>query len=116
MQQSATLQFASISTDFQRRLTRQQERLDLFVEYASSLLFDNLAPRTLSSGSLDPNAPSDPAARSRFQRLLRLSDERAPGNDIALAQHMTWVEVALTSDGVVFGWVRSRKRRRGGSA
>jgi hypothetical protein len=74
------------------------------VEYPSSLLFDNLASRTLSSGSLDPNTPSDPAARSRFQRLLRLSDERAPGNDIALAQPMTWVEVAFTSDGFVFGW------------
>jgi hypothetical protein len=104
MQQSATLQFASVSTDFQRRLARQQERLDSFVEYPSSLLFDNLASRTLSSGSLDPNTPSDPAARSRFQRLLRLSDERAPGNDIALAQPMTWVEVASTSDGFVFGW------------
>jgi hypothetical protein len=43
MQQSATLQFASVSTDFQRRLAQQQERLDSFVEYPSSLLLDNLS-------------------------------------------------------------------------
>jgi hypothetical protein len=104
MQQSATLHFASVSADFQRRLARQQERLDSFAEYASSLLFDNLLAGTRGSGSLEPDALADPAARSGFRRLLRVPDERTPDSDIVPAQHLTWAEVALASDGFVFGW------------
>jgi hypothetical protein len=103
MQQSATLQLASVSADFKRRLVRQQERVDAFVEYASSLLFDNLVSRARASGSRDTNA-ANPPARSQFRQLLLSSNEEVTDSDIAPAQQLSWAEVSLVADEFVFGW------------
>jgi hypothetical protein len=54
MQQSATLQFASVSTDFQRRFTRQQERLDSFVEYPSPRYYSTISRPERSAGFARP--------------------------------------------------------------
>jgi hypothetical protein len=95
LQKSAAAQVEMLSANFQRRLTLQQERVDAFVEYATSIVLDNFANAF--------ETKSDPVA---FLQALTEARSRTVGGEVAqvLAQTIHNAEIKVDSSLFAFGW------------
>ncbi|MDR3717590.1 MAG: hypothetical protein P4K98_02235 [Bryobacteraceae bacterium] len=95
LQKSAAAQVEMLSANFQRRLTLQQERVDAFIEYATSIVLDNCANAF--------ETKSDPAA---FLQALAEARSRTVGGEAAQVQFQAIhnAEAKVDSNLFAFGW------------
>jgi len=95
LQKSATAQVEMLSANFQRRLTVQQERVDAFIEYATSIVLDNFANAF--------ELKSDPAV---FLQALTEARSRTVGGEAAQVQVQAIhnAEAKVDSSLFAFGW------------
>ena len=103
-QKKAAVQMELLTSDFQRRLTLQQERVDAFIEYATSILLDNVV-----------NAfehKSDPAS---FLLALKEAQMNSVGPSTAelTAQAIERSDAKVESDQFAFGWYDVERNENG---
>lgn len=92
LQKSTFLQIEVLRDSLERRLNIQQERIDTFIEYAMSLLVDNLAAET---------SDKSPAILiESFKELESISHKSQPTVRVG----MTSVALELDSPAFAFGW------------
>lgn len=79
LQQMTSLQVATLGADFRRQVAAQQQRVDAFIDYASCLLFDQVASDAILSAG-DPALEPDPEMRAKianFRALIASATEEA---------------------------------------
>ncbi|MFC7608253.1 hypothetical protein [Teichococcus aestuarii] len=103
-QKKISIQTEMLSGSFQRRLALQQERVDAFIEYATSILLDNVANAF--------EQKSDPASF-----LLALSEARAntlgPTAAKVAVKAIDEVEIDVDSENFAFGWYDVEQNDKG---
>lgn len=95
VQKNATVQLELLSSNFQRQLVLQQERVDAFIEYAVSILLDNV------TNAFDKK--SDPASFLLALTEARTSTVGAPKQEVR-PQAIRHAEVKAESSHFAFGW------------
>ncbi len=95
LQRSASAQMEILSANFERRLALQQERVDTFIEYVTSLVLDNFA------NAFDMK--SDPLAF--LQALTEVRSQTASGQTAQIQSHTIHnAEAKADSNLFAFGW------------
>ncbi|MXP65201.1 hypothetical protein E0493_17790 [Roseomonas sp. M0104] len=106
VRQMASLQIASLTTEFRTRLEAQQERIDAFIDYASCLMFDQLAVEPVSEAT-GLQLEADEGMRQRLAEFRRLI-AAAPGETAKGARNPASlpreVQLELRSEAFNFGW------------
>ncbi len=110
VQQMASLQVATLSADFRQQLGAQQQRIDAFIDYASCLLFDQVASDALAGADAAALEP-DPAMRQKINSFRTLIASATPEAGIAAAsspgggaQPPRALKVGARSSRLNFGW------------
>ncbi|MFC3125945.1 hypothetical protein ACFOD4_12825 [Pseudoroseomonas globiformis] len=105
MQQMTTLQIAALNSDFRRRMDAQQERIDAFIDYASCLLFDQVASDAIAGAggaALEP----DPAMRQKidsFREMIAAATRKGKPAQGAPRLART-LQVTPRAENFSFGW------------
>ncbi|PWC26333.1 hypothetical protein [Teichococcus aestuarii] len=105
-QQMTSLQIAALTSDFRKRLDAQQERIDAFIDYASCLLFDQLAVEPVGEATSLPLEP-DESMRARmaaFRQLVYDAPKAKVEMTAASPVHAPMVELPPHSEAYSFGW------------
>jgi len=79
VQQMTSLQIATLGADFRRQVAAQQQRVDAFIDYASCLLFDQVASDAILAAD-DPALELDPEMSRKianFRALIASATEEA---------------------------------------
>jgi len=85
VQQMTSLQIATLGADFRRQVAAQQQRVDAFIDYASCLLFDQVASDAIL-GAEDPALEPDPEMSQKianFRALIASATQEADGSEAA---------------------------------
>lgn len=105
-QQMTSLQIAALTSDFRRRLDAQQERIDAFIDYASCLLFDQLAMEPVGEATSLPLEPDDEmrARMAAFRQLVYDAPKVKAEMAVASPENAPLVELLPRSEAYSFGW------------
>jgi hypothetical protein len=105
LQQAASLQIASITADFRKRLEAQQERIDAFIDYASCLMFDQLATEAVEvAGAKALNTDHVMSDRMAAFRALINSPTSSPSPAAATPAPARVMGLGPDSDAFNLGW------------
>lgn len=96
--QSNDFRFKTMNQDLQARLNTMQQRIDAFIEYAASFMFDRIAATTVPT--LPGETPLPPELRAKVDAFLA-----SVGGNAAPAEAAPGIiHVPLESQGFSFGW------------
>jgi hypothetical protein len=101
--QSTAFRFKTVKNDLNQRLDMMQQRIDTFIEYAASFMFDRIAASEVATMRGGP--PLSPELRSKVDTFRRIVRGEQP--DQRSASHATdplTAAVPLKSAAFSFGW------------
>lgn len=105
LRRATELQLQMLKDGFDQRAAAQQERIDTFIEYAMSLMLDNIASRSAI----------DPAALVEALRSLRAPSAAGPAavHSANLPAAPVQAEIPLESPDFAFGWYDAEVNEHG---
>jgi hypothetical protein len=108
VQQMASLQIANLGADFRQQVAAQQQRVDAFIDYASCLLFDQVASDAIL-GAGEPALEPDPEMSRKIADFRALIASATQEADAAVPEAgggnaPRGLRLSVRSNRLNFGW------------